>query len=138
MTRPGMRKETLHRAVVAVLFMAILAFALYARSWRLGEEGLNNDEVATLRGLYESSFSDALRATRELDPPMTPVYFLVQYAWSRAAGITVARMHLLSVLFCAATLAAVFFAGRKLSGSRAGLTAMLLLAASAHARLLLP
>ncbi len=120
-------------------FAAVLAFAcamglaLFLRLHRIGEEGFHWDEALTLRaffGLYERGFIEAFQASREIDPPMTPVYFLVQYAWGQFVGLTALRMHLLSVLFSAATFVAVFFTGRKLKGTSTGIAAMLFLAVS--------
>ncbi len=118
------------RLVAAAAFACVMGLALFVRLYRIGEEGLHGDELTILKGLYEQTFAGALQATRRLDPPMTPVSFLIQYAWVRAVGLTVLRMHLLSVFFSAATFVAVFFIGRRLKGTMTGLAAMLLLAVS--------
>ena len=119
-----------HRLLVPLLFLAVLGMGMAVRLHRIGEEGLHADEMTTLMWVHEPTFQDAFGTARKFDPPMTPVYFLIQHAWVRAFGFGLPWLHLLSVLFSAATLAAVFALGRKIAGARAGLFAMLLLAVS--------
>ena len=119
-----------HRILVPLLFLAVLGVGMAVRLHRIGEEGLHADEMTTLMWAHEPTFKDAFSTARKFDPPMTPVYFLMQYAWVRVFGFGLMRLHLLSVLFSAATLAAVFALGRRIAGTRAGLFAMLLLAVS--------
>ncbi len=122
------------QGIVAGLgFGFIMGLALLVRLYRIGDEGFHWDEALTLRaffGLYPRGFADAFYASRAIDPPMTPVYFLLQYAWGGAVGVTPLSMHVLSVIFSVPTLVAVFFLGRRLGGVRTGLWAMFLLAAS--------
>jgi 4-amino-4-deoxy-L-arabinose transferase-like glycosyltransferase len=130
---PVRRAPRWQRIVSGLGFISVLGLALFVLLYRIQDEGLHWDEAGDLRafyGLHPLSFAEILQELRRLNPAVTPVYFLIQFAWARTVGLTVLSMHLLSVLFSAGTLVVVFFIGRKLRGTWTGLWAMFLLAAS--------
>ena len=124
-SRTGLRRVAAGAALVAVLCLA-----LHMRVYRISEETPHPDEITSMTGLYEKTFSGALEAERILDPPMTPVYLAVQYAWARTVGLSVLSMRLLSLIFSMATFVVVYRLGIRLNSRLAGLTAMALLAVS--------
>ena len=113
-----------------LLLAAITLIALGLRTWRLGGESAWWDEIASLQYLNAPTLADFLARERSTDPPMTPVYFVLEYGWSHIAGTSVASMRLLSVFLGLLTIQALYLLARKLYGSGAGLFAALLLALS--------
>ncbi len=109
---------------------AITLVALGLRVWRLGDESAWWDEVASLKYLNAPTLTAFIQGERSTDPPMTPVYFAIEYYWSRLAGTAVPSMRLLSVLLGLLTIQMLFALTRKLYGNAAGLTASLFLALS--------
>lgn len=120
------------RAVLRSCFLlaAITFVALGLRVWHLRGESAWWDEVASLKYLHASTLTEFLAQERSTDPPMTPVYFALEYGWSRIAGTSVPSVRLLSVLLGLLTIQALYLLTRRLYGNTAGLFAALLLALS--------
>jgi len=65
-------------AVLAVL-AALVALGAWLRLWGLYRESAYSDEVASLQHLDAPTLSEFLRRERISDPPMTPLYFTLEY-----------------------------------------------------------
>jgi uncharacterized membrane protein len=117
-------------AAICLALAAITLIALGLRVWHLGSESAWWDEVASLKYLDAPTLTAFLQNERATDPPMTPVYFTIQYYWSRLVGTSVLRMRLLSVLLGLLTIQMLFMLTRRLYGDTAGLISSLFLALS--------
>jgi uncharacterized membrane protein len=109
---------------------AITLIGLGLRIWNLERESPWWDEVASLKFLDAPTLTAFLRQERITDPAMPPVYFLVEYYWSRLMGMPTPNVRLLSVLFGLLTIQMLFLLTRRLFGTVAGLMASLFLALS--------
>lgn len=124
--RDGAIHPGLILACVAV--MLLLGFAL--RVWGLGEECPHWDEVASLRHLNASSLAEFLAELRNSDPPMTPVYFTIEYFWATLTGGSVLAMRSLSVLLSCISFPLFFLLARSLCGTAGALAGTLAFAMS--------
>jgi tetratricopeptide (TPR) repeat protein len=71
-----------------------------------------------------------LKANRRFDPATMPMYYSLEYLWSRWVGRTIPVIRLLSVLLGMMILPVIYLFGRSLWGRHAGLVAMALTALS--------
>jgi hypothetical protein len=109
---------------------AVMALGALLRSYQIRNESPWWDEIVTLRHLDAPSLPAFISGVRQDDPPMTPGYFSVAYAWARAVSPSVTSMRLLSVLFSMAAFPLIFDLTRNLYGARAGVFAALAFALS--------
>ena len=93
--------NTAHRQqlIFAAILAAVLLIAAGARVYRISSESAWFDEVASLQHLGAPGLVTFLKLERASDPPMTPLYFTLEYAWSRIAGPSLLSIRALSILF---------------------------------------
>jgi len=108
----------------------IILFGGFLRVYGLGGESPWWDEIVTLDALDAPGLVAFLREERASDPPMTPVYFVVAWCWSRVGGDSVVWMRLLSVVLGLVSIPVLYGIGRRLVGRTGGLLGSLALAAS--------
>ena len=116
--------------LVCLALAAITLIGLGLRIWNLKRESPWWDEVASLKFLDAPTLTAFLRQERITDPAMPPVYFVIEYYWSRLVGTATPNVRLLSVLFGLLTIQMLFLLTRRLFGTTAGLMASLFLALS--------
>jgi mannosyltransferase len=104
--------------------LAVLAVALFMRTYRLDREAAWYDEISTLQFLNGMPLSDFLRNCEDLNP-VPPVYLITQYYWARYVSAAVVHQRVLSVIFGMASLVALYGVTRALAGPRAALFATL-------------
>ena len=109
--------------VTMLAFVAVLGLALVCRTCTLASESAWNDEVFSLQCLSEPSLGAYLDRYTAVDPTMGPVYFTLQFGWSRLFGSSVLAIRALSVVLGMASILVVFRIGRTLFSPRAGLAA---------------
>ncbi len=108
----------------------ILLVALALRLQGIRSESAYWDEVVSLQHLNAPGVIAFIRQVRADDPPMTPLYFVVQYAWAGVFGPDLVTVRMLSVLFGLTSLVLVHLLGRRMFGEPAGLLAAALMALS--------
>ncbi len=118
-------------AVPAALAAVILLGALM-RLDALASESAWFDEVLSLRPQSASSLVEYWKTMARQDPPATvaPVYFTLEYIWTRLAGDSVFGLRLLSVMLSVSAIPLVYIVGRRLYEPFAGGVAALCLAMS--------
>lgn len=120
-----------HRAISgAVVPAALFLLALLLRIYRLGEESLWQDELVSVRFLDVHGLLRFLQRYREYDPPMTPIYFVIEYFWARLTGGSIYALRLLSVLFAMLSFPLFHGIARRMFDRRAAAWATLALAVS--------
>ncbi len=109
-----------------------LALAAFLRLRGLQNESAWGDEALTLLHLPASSLADFLRGAFGEDPRLmlSPVYYLLEYAWSAVFGGSLAAIRMLSVTLGLVNVALIFLVARRLFNPRAGVLAAFLLAVS--------
>jgi hypothetical protein len=97
--------------------IALTALAAALRLPTLGSQSLWLDEVLTGR-LAEGSLGDLLHrvAEQEANPPL---FYLLEWAWTRVAGTSEFALRLPSALFGIALVPVAYAIGRRLAGERA-------------------
>jgi mannosyltransferase len=126
-SRPPTRARavaTLRRRAAPV---AILAVALLARLWRLGDANVWWDEALAAWAVRKGLAGVTLWTASDVHPPL---YFWSLWAWVQAFGESEVALRLLSVLFGVLTVAAVYALARHLAGRWAGAVAGALVAVS--------
>ncbi|HNR30166.1 MAG TPA: glycosyltransferase family 39 protein [Candidatus Hydrogenedentes bacterium] len=118
------------QALVVVALIGITTSGTFLRLWALDRESAYSDEVASLQHLSAPDLGEFLRRVRVSDPPMTPGYFIVEYAWARLTGNSLYALRLLSVALGVASIPLVFLLGQGAYGALGGLTAAGLFAVS--------
>lgn len=111
------------RRRTAAVVGAVILVAAITRLYGIRDEAAWYDEIVSLRHLDADGLTTYLRSVRQDDRPMTPVYFTLQYLWSRMFGADVAAVRLLSVSFSVFSVPLVFLIGRELYGDFAGAVA---------------
>lgn len=106
-----------------VSLLLLLVVAAFLRVHGLHRESPWNDEIFSLQCLTEPSLGAYIERYEAIDPTMEPVYFTLQYLWTRVFGTSVLAVRALSVLLGLTAMVAVFFLGRRLFNDTAGLTA---------------
>jgi mannosyltransferase len=114
LSRTGGRRPDFASALLVTL-LTLLAAAL--RFWRLGQWGLEGDEVFT--------FDDSVRLVPHNPRPL--LYWLNHYVIGAVRPLDEMGLRLLPALFGMLAIPALFFVGRRLVGTRAALFASLLL-----------
>ncbi len=125
--RPEVRSA---RARYAAALLVITLIGLLLRSWQLGHESPWWDEVASLKWLGAPTLLQFLHLERVDDPAMPPVYFILEYAWSRLLGSSPMAMRFLSLFLGLLALQMMYLVARAMYGARAGLFAALTMALS--------
>lgn len=105
------------------LFLLIACVAFSLRMYKIDAEAAWLDEIVSVKHLDEPTLLGYLKAERADDPPMTPLYFSVQYGWAALFGSDVTTVRYLSVAFAMLTLAGLFAVAKRLYGSYAALIA---------------
>ncbi len=111
--------------VSLVTLIAILVVGAALRIYRLGDECIWLDEVVSYPYLDLPTLGEYLEEVRSHDPPMSPLYFTLQYYWARAIGDSVTAVRSLSVVFGLASIVLVYVLGVVLYNRSAGLIAAL-------------
>jgi len=101
----------------------ILLLGFFLRCWQIQQESPWWDETVALEPITAPSLVEFIRLERSVDPPMTPVYFTLAYAWSRLTSTSVDAMRMLSVLFGLGSVVTIFFVGKRLYNAATGLIA---------------
>ncbi len=111
----------------AMALLAILALAAGVRALHLGES-IYYDEIITMRHMDAASIGEFWHLQWRDDPPsaLAPIYFTVHYFWRSALGSSIPLARGLDLVFGVISIALAFDIGRRLFGSRAGLTAALI------------
>lgn len=114
------------RPVAAFLLPLLLVVLLAAglRLFHLAHQGFWLDEVSTVNTVRSAVPS------LTMSDSTPPLYYMIMSWWMRAVPESEAAARLPSALFGIAAVPLLFFLGRRLFGTRAGLIAALLLAAS--------
>lgn len=117
-----------HGLVLWLIFCA----ALFLRAWHLRAESAWLDEVLTLRHMDSTSLTEYWRRIAEEDVSvlLVPVYYTLEYCWSRLFGDSLLAMRWLSLTAGLLSIPLLFIIGRRLFGSAAGLVAAACLACS--------
>ncbi len=112
--------------------MLCLALAAFLRMRGLRNESAWGDEALTLLHLPASNLAGFLRGAFGEDPRLmlSPVYYLLEYAWSAVFGGSLAAIRMLSVTLGLVSVGLIFLVARRLFNPRAGVLAAFLLAAS--------
>lgn len=123
--RAALARGRTPRATYIVLLSFVIAVGVISRLYGIGYESAWHDEALTLAHLDAPTLPAYLDRVWTQDPVtrLSPVYFVVQYLWSRLAGTSLLSVRLLSVLFGVACIPWVCAIGRRLFGATAGLLA---------------
>ena len=108
----------------------ILLAALALRLEGIQTESAWWDEVVSLQHLDAPGVVAFVQQVRVNDPPMVPLYFVLQYTWAQMFGAGLVTIRMLSVLLGLASLVLVHLLGRRMFGRVAGLVAAALMAFS--------
>lgn len=120
----GFRTSWTRRVALAVL-AAILILGFGLRIYRLGDECIWLDESVSYPFLHLPTLGEYLREVRAHDPPMSPLYFTLEYYWARIVGDSVTAVRLLSVALGLTSIVAIYLLGVALYNRQAGLIAAL-------------
>jgi len=104
--------------------------ALVLRLWGMGGESAWWDEYSSLVHLQRGTLWDFLRYNRTLDPATLPLYYTLEYFWSRLVGMDTYVMRLPSVVMGLALLPVMYGLGRRCFGEYAGWVAAMCVAVS--------
>jgi len=113
------------RFVAFAALAAILVAGFALRIYRLGDECIWLDEGVSYPYLHLPTLSAYLDEVRTHDPPMSPLYFAMQYYWARIAGDSVTAVRWLSLTFGLASIALIYALGSLIYNRSAGLIAAL-------------
>lgn len=128
MTRPEAPDIPGGRALPWML--VILALGCLLRVWGIEKESAWWDEYSSLVHLKEPGLLAFLSANRTYDPATLPLYYSVEYLWSRLFGDATPMMRIPSILMGLATIPASYWLGRRFFSRRAGLLVAALVAFS--------
>lgn len=115
-------------ALVGLVLLCLLGTLL--RYAGLAGESAWWDEYSSLVHLNRPSLWEFLRFNRVHDPATLPLYYSVEYLWSRVAGTSILVMRIPSLLLGLACVPMIYLVGARLFSRRAGLIAASLLATS--------
>lgn len=119
MTRPHAADMPGGRALPWLL--AILALGCLLRVWGIEKESAWWDEYSSLVHLKEPGLLAFLSANRTYDPATLPLYYSIEYLWSRVFGDATVVMRMPSILMGLAIIPAAYWLGWRLFSRRAGL-----------------
>ncbi len=111
-----------HLTTTALLCTVLLAGA-GVRLWGLGEQSVWYDEFNAVRYLDAPDLGGFLAGQQEHNDEMVPLYFVLQYGWSRLFGADPWLLRLLSVLLSLGALLGAYAVGALVYGRGAGLLA---------------
>ena len=111
-----------------LLVLAITAAGGMLRAWAIGQKGLWLDETFSV-WLAAQPLGPMLAWIAQIDQH-PPLYYILLHFWITVVGDGPAAVRLLSALLGTLTIPVIFFLGRRLLGSTAGLLAALILALS--------
>lgn len=123
-------ETTRHRRSSFVILAFILLLAVALRMYRLKEQSVWGDEWQSVVNLDEPDLVSYLKAERAIDFYMVPLYFVIEYFWSKCVVGSVLGLRVLSIIFAALAIPLMYALGRELFGRKAGLVAALCLALS--------
>lgn len=110
-----------------VVFGILLVSGLVVRLWQIQNESVWYDEHFLYHNLLgHRNLVDFFTELRRTDPPITPVYFTIQYYWTKLVGVGILQLRLASVLFSLAAALMLYALVRKMYGPVAALTALFL------------
>ncbi|MFM1919994.1 MAG: hypothetical protein RLZZ303_1628 [Candidatus Hydrogenedentota bacterium] len=101
--------------------LAILALGCLLRVWGIEKESAWWDEYSSLVHLKEPGLLAFLSANRTYDPATLPLYYSIEYLWSRVFGDATPVMRIPSILLGLATIPAAYWLGWRILSRRAGL-----------------
>jgi hypothetical protein len=125
-----LENEAIHfpRWVVIGIPVLLLAMALGARVYRIADENMWFDEhflYANLQMHSDDGLSGFIKEYRREDCTMMPIYYWIQYFWTRAAGVNVLALRMPSVIFSVLAALALYVFAKKLYGFQAACIALL-------------
>ena len=112
----------------ALLFIIGLGLAL--RLHRLSEQSVWYDEYISVVHVDAPDLLTCLRAQRQLNWNLVPLYYALQYLWANTVTKSIAGIRVLSIIFGMLGAPLIYLIGRELYGRRAGLVAALCLSLS--------
>ena len=110
-------------AAVGVVLLIVLLVVV--RAYRLDTQSVWWDDYNGLVGLRASDLRSSLELARGVNPDAVPLYYIVQYGFSRVLGTSPVVIRALSILFAVLTLPLVYLLGRDIYGKTAGLVGAL-------------
>ena len=110
------------RATAVALGVACVA-GLALRLWGIQNESAWWDEYSSLMHLGQPTLQDFLAHNRIYDPATLPLYYAIEYIWSRIAGTGTLAMRLPSLLLGVLLVPLVYALGARIAGRNAGLFA---------------
>lgn len=110
-------------AAVGVVLLIVLL--VLVRAYRLDTQSVWWDDYNGLVGLRASDLRSSLELARNVNPDAAPLYYIVQYGFSRVLGASPVVIRALSILFGVLTLPVVYLLGRDIYGRTAGLVGAL-------------
>lgn len=113
-----------------LLFLCILVLAIMLRLWNVRSEDAWFDEIATVKFLNEPTVSAYLESMQVHNPPVQPVYPVLQYYWFHWVQDSVVSLRLFSAMLIVPTLFFVRALGHRLVARSAGTFAAFVLAVS--------
>ncbi len=116
------------RILLAVGAVMLLTIAL--RAWRLGGQSVWYDDYNSVAYLAAPDLSTYMTIVHHRNPEHMPLYYVLQYGWSRVAGTEPTNVRWLSVLLHALCVPMLWSLGRRLGGCWAGAVAALLFCCS--------
>lgn len=103
-----------------VLLMAAVLYFVFLRIYQIRREGMWLDEILSFPAEKFLTLNEYIRDVLAQNPPVTPAYFIIQYAWSRAFGLDITVLRILPMLLEFAGAAGAALLARAIYGARAG------------------
>lgn len=128
-TRSVPRGRLDRRYLTSALVIAITAFGLLVRLWRIGELSITGDEEYSIR-IALGGLSGMLDQIAREAEPHPPLYYVLLAGWIRLVGHDDLLVRLPNAFIAAAAIPLIARLGTKLAGPATGLIAALLLAVS--------
>ncbi len=110
-----------------LLLALILLLGAGLRCLHLDSECPLHDELITLRYLDAPNLAAFLEGVRPNNGPVPPLYFVLEYGWSRVAGRSELAQRLLSIGLGMASIVVVYLIARRMFGTGAALISTLFL-----------
>jgi hypothetical protein len=119
----------------AVTLMVLLAIAALCSVYRLDEQSLWLDEWASIVDPPDATFGDHMERIRIYNPDHVPLYFVLDFLWTRVAGSSVFAQRIFSVGLHLLSVALVFVLGRSINNRTAILGTLLFTLSPYHIHL---
>jgi len=97
----------------------VVALGAAVRFIRIGHQSFEFDEIATL-GLVHRSFGGMLSRLWQSSESTPPIFYVLEWAWTKIFGTSEAGMRSLSALAGAATVPVAYLAGRTMAAAESG------------------